>query len=290
MNQVGDWYATISPENKYQYNGKELNEELDLNWNDYGARWYDPAIGRWNAVDPLAELDHNYPFTPYHFVANNPISNIDLDGQDWYKNSDGQLMWRKTKGSEGDLLTDNDGVEWTNVGNELLLFNGDKITLFTQSENEDGELTLSSSSYDAVSGRPLGDGSFSYSDLRQAQKSEGPIPEGDYTVNPSEIQNFSDLSFAQKAAALVGRGQWPGGKRSWGENRAWINPSSVEVTDPETGETVIRTDMSIHGGSIPGSAGCIDCHKNSPALFNQLKKSKSSSILLRVKYPKSKKK
>ena len=46
MNQVGDWYATTAPENKYQYNGKELNEDLGLNWYNYGFRYYDAAIGR----------------------------------------------------------------------------------------------------------------------------------------------------------------------------------------------------------------------------------------------------
>ena len=52
---MGDWYATTSPENKYQYNGKELNEELGLNWNDYGARYYDPSIGRFTGVDPISD-------------------------------------------------------------------------------------------------------------------------------------------------------------------------------------------------------------------------------------------
>ncbi len=33
MNHEGPWYATIGPRNGYQYNGKELNEELELGWN-----------------------------------------------------------------------------------------------------------------------------------------------------------------------------------------------------------------------------------------------------------------
>ena len=78
MNQTGDWYATTAPENKYQYNGKELNEELGLNWNDYGARCYDPAIARWNAVDILAESFANW--SAYHYVYGNPISYNDPTG------------------------------------------------------------------------------------------------------------------------------------------------------------------------------------------------------------------
>jgi RHS repeat-associated protein len=63
----------------YKYNGKELQDELSLNWYDYGARNYDPAIGRWMNIDPLSEKFHD--FSPYNYVLNNPLSFIDPDGQ-----------------------------------------------------------------------------------------------------------------------------------------------------------------------------------------------------------------
>ncbi len=64
--------------NHYLYNGKELNEDLGLDWYDYGARWLDVETGRWSTIDPLAE---NYAsMSPFNYVANNPITNIDPDG------------------------------------------------------------------------------------------------------------------------------------------------------------------------------------------------------------------
>ena len=65
--------------NAYKYNGKELNTDFDLGWLDYGARWYDASIARWSAVDPLTEkyIDSS----PYHFVGNNPIKNLEIDGR-----------------------------------------------------------------------------------------------------------------------------------------------------------------------------------------------------------------
>jgi RHS repeat-associated protein len=85
---------------QYKYNGKELQDELGLNMYDYGARNYDPALGRWMNIDPLAE---KYPnISPYVYVANNPINAIDPDGREIIfivrgetRKQDQQLTYRK---------------------------------------------------------------------------------------------------------------------------------------------------------------------------------------------------
>jgi RHS repeat-associated protein len=66
-------------QNRYLYNGKELQDDFGLNWYDYGARFYDAQIGRWHSVDPLAEK--YISFSPYAFVGNNPIVNREIDGK-----------------------------------------------------------------------------------------------------------------------------------------------------------------------------------------------------------------
>ncbi len=91
-NDLGNGYGN-SAAKKYKFGGKELQEEHNLEWYDVSARNYDPALGRWMNIDPLAESMPEW--SPYNFAFNNPIRYVDplgLAPEDWVKKGD-QWMW-----------------------------------------------------------------------------------------------------------------------------------------------------------------------------------------------------
>jgi len=65
---------------RYSFNGKENDQEVKGNGNqiDFGARAYDPRLGRFLSIDKYQSLKAH--LTPYDFAANSPIVFIDRDG------------------------------------------------------------------------------------------------------------------------------------------------------------------------------------------------------------------
>lgn len=92
---------------RWKYNGKELDSNFDIDTYDFGARNYDPTIGRWMNIDPLAEK--YYDFSGYNYTMNNPILFTDPDGMrvEWGEGLDaeekkilGYLIYQLRKNSK----------------------------------------------------------------------------------------------------------------------------------------------------------------------------------------------
>lgn len=87
---------TNGDEYRYSFQGMEKDDDIKGKGNsyDFGARMYDPRIGRWLKTDDYESSMPN--MTPYRFAFNCPIVVIDSDGNFEekyvvYKNSKGQI-------------------------------------------------------------------------------------------------------------------------------------------------------------------------------------------------------
>lgn len=131
-------------------------------------------------------------------------------------------------------------------------------------------LTMSgqvSRNYAAVSGRTDSRGKFDYSSMRQREEGVGPIPPGQYWIDPTQMWENHWYNLAPRAA--------------WGDHRITIH------VYPGT-QTFRRGGFFIHGGTHAGSAGCINLHAGMETFVRDLNEAATPSpdcyIPLTVRY------
>ena len=123
VEEVNDYYAfgglmstssrqSVQP---YKYNGKELDRKGGLDWYDYGARMYDAALGRFMKTDRFSEK--YVSLSPYQYGANNPVNNIDVNGD-----SITVLNYGYIRKQHMAILIQNDAGEW-----QYFSVNGDNV-------------------------------------------------------------------------------------------------------------------------------------------------------------------
>lgn len=107
---------------RYGFNGKESDNEIKNvtgSSYDFGARMYDPRIGRFLSIDPLWK---RYQFrSPYTFAANNPIRFVDKEGE----NPDDviRLSLENLKKEQGYVVVFNLETDKTMIYRTTLTFN-----------------------------------------------------------------------------------------------------------------------------------------------------------------------
>ncbi len=241
---------------------------------DYGWRMYDPQLGRFHTVDPKAAAAPSW--SPYKAFFNNPPRFIDPDGL--FEIETGKI-------EKGDNLTviakqlndkykTNLTVDQIAKANDIKDANKIKAGNFIKLPGADVELNFDLKSlkvtdanysidmpgleWKSTSGRE----GYQSSEFQDVQD-RGPIPEGQYKVDPARTQSISDIDSWDRFKGNFGGGTWPGLEKSWGEHRTWLTPSNGT-------NTYGRGGFTIHGGSVPGSAGCIDLTSRNNSFHNWL--------------------
>ena len=258
------WDSASLPisDNRDRFNGKEDQVFIGECLADYGARCYNKLNGRWLSQDPLADEYINH--SQYCFCGNNPISRIDINGEDWYSyqkkeyNEQGEMIeytaYAFTEATSQQEL-DDAGINGTYLGAVVVIFAGSLNEKLGTKEsdpdglyiNGDGAITAQVTVYG-----PKGESDIArYTGFTMSSdfKKYGAIADGEYTVN---------YLVPGKSAPLPSNYAVNGGNPVDCLNGINPSPISPYSATQKNGIYIHATNINGKaGGNIAASTGCL---------------------------------
>ncbi len=235
-------------ESREKFTSKEFDTDGgadgQINLNYFGARYYEPEIGLWISPDPMQQYH-----SPYSY-SSNPVNTVDPDGQyDMVINESGGAS------IENSPIIKLEHV-YADVGGQRYETNG-SFSVFTAAENTMQLISFAEGAGVNMVTMPAWSGKAGAYD---------PLPLGAYSFYSEDVQRISNTSAWNQLKGHAGGGTFPGGRSSWGEARAWLKPyPSARRNIAAAGRDPFS--FTIHGGSTPGSRGCIDLLHNENFYF-----------------------
>ena len=125
------------PATRRMHVGKEFEQFESIDWYDNEARFYDPLLVRFTTPDPLAL---SYPsLSPYAYCANNPVNNVDLDGQnDFEIFPNGKLQFLNSTADKYDRIYGTNQIDGKGTRSSIVVskdFLKTQSNLIVQGEN-----------------------------------------------------------------------------------------------------------------------------------------------------------
>jgi len=170
---------------RYGFNSMEKDDELKGSGNsyDFGARIYDPRVGRWLAVDPLRNL---YPaISPYSAFLNLPLLIKDKDGK-ILTDSEGNPIY--IKGPVVELVPPGGTLQWNPQTNQFEVF-VIKVQILIYFDNSGAPIYVQdrkNGSYGVISYEPM------YDEGRMATDENGNFIKNENSKSFTEIHKYEN--------------------------------------------------------------------------------------------------